>query len=333
MAEFLVDVGRAIGTLLGIIRETVRRGTHWARLLIRVAVGIVLLWPVLVIGAALSIPDRFYSTATAIVALLPLVAVLSFLFACTDPLIWAAIAALPQGRRTIVPLAAIVGTELALGVYFSVVPVWRDRALVPLLVLTALALVFLRLGGIKNRLVAGILFLLILVITAIFLLGGRNKLALPHLDEWLPAQKGAGGSLRKELANTIQALVGRAPYAGHNPSAVSISRHRYEHRENDHEHDHLQFFDVVLTGDKGDSGVGEFCKEGDIVPPADWIEWRKYWVSFEPNRHFGILYTGFSESYGPFGANLPPPDDERFRYKPRSWCLQGVGTLRYERVR
>jgi len=126
-------------------------------------------------------------------------------------------------------------------------------------------------------------------------------------------------------------------YPDYNPSAVSISRHRYERTENNHERDlDLPLFDVVLMGDLGESRVGEFCKEGDIIPPANWVEWRRYWVSYEPDRHFGILYAGFSESYGIFTANLPPSTDPRFNDKPRDWCLQGGplgATLRYERLR
>lgn len=124
---------------------------------------------------------------------------------------------------------------------------------------------------------------------------------------------------------------GNASSLGYNPDPLAISRHLYEEDArgiNNHESQNdIDHFDLVLAGD------GEFGKEGHVRPPSSWNDWKKYWVSDEPDRHVGFLYSGSQYSIGPFGANLPDPNDPRFSYKPREWMVQGKGTLRYERVR
>lgn len=139
------------------------RGGIWARL----AIVIIALWPVLITFAAFI----GWSFLTAIVALLPLAAIVFGLIALIDPLVIAVIGTVwPKFLKT---SALIIGTELAIGVYFSAVPVENERGLIPLALLLLLAIIFLVLGQ-KMKIIASILIILFLSLTLIFIFG-RDK--------------------------------------------------------------------------------------------------------------------------------------------------------------
>ena len=71
-------------------------------------------------------------------------------------------------------IAAIIGVELVLGAYFAATPLSSDRGLVPLLVVIITALVLLSLAK-KLAFVRGILWIALIILTAIFILGGREE--------------------------------------------------------------------------------------------------------------------------------------------------------------
>jgi hypothetical protein len=126
-------------------------------------------------------------------------------------------------------------------------------------------------------------------------------------------------------------FTGDDPYPNYKSDPLAVSPDVWEVDKTTPNYNHandcsLRYFDVVMKGD------GEFGKEGHISRPTCWNHWKKYWVSKEPNRHVGFLFSGDRNPIGPIGANLPPQSDIRFDYKVNEWMVQGVGTLRYERI-
>lgn len=145
-------------------------GNYWVRL------GIFLLaaWPVIMAIAAFT-P---YPAFKAIVAMLPLLAIVFVFFAVVDPLIWGIVVAHPIGRRILKWIALIIGVELTMGAYYAAVPVHTDRGLIPLVLLFALAGFFLAISAPAGKIKRVVLSLIVasgIVLTFIFFLGGREK--------------------------------------------------------------------------------------------------------------------------------------------------------------
>lgn len=143
-------------------------GNFWARVAIALIVG----WfVVLVISALIPLPAWP-------LAILPLFAAVALLFAL--PTAIAVAAAIPQTRGVLRWLATLLAIQLTVGLYFAGVPVSADRGLVPVLVIAAAALALFALGAGRSPVSANwlmsILMLTIVVLTAIFFAGGRQKL-------------------------------------------------------------------------------------------------------------------------------------------------------------
>ncbi len=157
---------RAIWAIIAAIWNT---GNRWARW----AIAIIVLWPFLLVVIALAgIP-----LLTSLLALLPIVSVLLLLLAFLDPLLVAALGTFHKGRIVLRWIATIIGMELVTGVYFSMVPVWNDPGLVPLLILVIIAILFLSLGiqGKLTKKTVAILAIIVVILTAIFVFGGRDS--------------------------------------------------------------------------------------------------------------------------------------------------------------
>ncbi len=137
--------------------------------LARITILILLIWPIAMILTSLFAPQA----VIALVTLLPLIGLVFVVVLNFNPLIFGAIAATPHGRTALSKLALVVGAELALGAFFSILPVANDRALLPLLLLVAIAAAFLAIGGAKKWIV-WILVLATISISAIIFLGGRS---------------------------------------------------------------------------------------------------------------------------------------------------------------
>jgi hypothetical protein len=237
--------------LLEVAHSLWETGSFWAR----VAIAIVILWPFDVILAALLSPPRVVIVAVPLVALIPLLSVLFGIIAAFNPLVIAALGAIPAGRRVLGSIAAIVGTELAVGVYFSLVPVWRDRALVPVVVLASAAILFLSLAK-KGSVVVRILIFLLLFFTLVFFLGGRRAAI-----SWL---EGVTEGLRPP---NNSAVVGPGPqptveqYAGYGAARCS--------------QDEPQDF----SQDQGDKVVIALqlgCYRGPITAPVNWSTFQVF---------------------------------------------------------
>ncbi len=115
--------------------------------------------------------------ATAIVAMIPLVAGILMATAFMDPLVFALIGAFNFGRKAMKLIAAIIAAELVIGIYFSVVPVWNDKELIPVIVLIAVSIFFLVIGtrGKIQKTAVSAMTLVAIILTAIFFLGGREE--------------------------------------------------------------------------------------------------------------------------------------------------------------
>jgi hypothetical protein len=163
----------------------------------RAAILLIVLWPVLVgVVALMGSP-----TITSIVALMPIAAIAFSIVAALDPIVIAVVAAFKKGRTVLTWIATIIAAELVLGVYFSIVPVWNDRGLVPVVVLVAVAIFFLAVGtkGKIQKTAISAMTLIIIILTIIFFLGGRDK-AAGKLEPKPPAEKIAGAPTATEVA-------------------------------------------------------------------------------------------------------------------------------------
>jgi len=150
-----------------------KTGNRWCRWAIAVSV----FWPIVLVAVALTGLPLLIS----LLALLPVLAIMLSLLAAIDPLVVAIVGAFGTGRTVLRTIATVIGTELVIGVYFSIIPVWNDRGLIPVLILVMVAIGFLSIG-IKGKVVKttiSILAVIAVVITAIFVLGGREKLKAP----------------------------------------------------------------------------------------------------------------------------------------------------------
>ncbi len=145
-----------------------RTGNQWAR----IGIGLVTLWPVAL--ALVSLTGS--TTLISLLALVPVGAVLFLFLAAIDPLVVAAAASIGPARRALRWGATIVGSEVMVGVYFSLVPIANDPGLAPLLLAAAAALLFLALGvrGPTVSWLMALLVVLILGLTAILVAGGRD---------------------------------------------------------------------------------------------------------------------------------------------------------------
>ncbi len=146
-------------------------GSFWARLAIVLIAG----WPFAITLVAFV----GWPALTATVALVPLLAIAFWLFALFDPMVIAAIGIVwPRFLKT---MALVVGTELAFGVYFTIVPVTNDRALIPLALLLLLAIAFLAMSGSVKRVMSALVIAFV-VLTAVFALGGRDEAKEKYKD-------------------------------------------------------------------------------------------------------------------------------------------------------
>lgn len=110
------------------------------------------------------------------------------------------------GRAALQYLMTTIGTLICVGLYFAIVPTHRDPGLVLILILAALAIAAFGFGFRENRVVRNtisVLTLGIVVITAIFLLGGRQN-AVANGQGLIQAVRGAGGGRQTPQPPVVQ---------------------------------------------------------------------------------------------------------------------------------
>jgi len=143
-----------------------------ANFALRIALLITVLWPFSVIAAAVVLSPTTAQTIVPIVDLIPLAAV--FFVVIGAPFGLMVLLRNPAAKKGLTWFAGLIGVELLIGVYFSTIPVSKDIGLVPLLILAAFAMLFLRIGGLAGSLTKVLAFLII-GITIIFIFGGRKR--------------------------------------------------------------------------------------------------------------------------------------------------------------
>lgn len=139
--------------------------------LLRIAVLLICLWPFVLIDVALLIEPM-----VVFLAILPVFG--SILLLAEYPMVIAVVSAFDGGRRGLRWIATIIGAELVIGFYLSVVSVSNDPMLVPLLIISLAAILFFAIGaqGDFSRKAVRFFIAVFLILTAIFLLGGTARI-------------------------------------------------------------------------------------------------------------------------------------------------------------
>ncbi|MCR4322940.1 MAG: hypothetical protein NUV61_02535 [Candidatus Azambacteria bacterium] len=140
-------------------------GNFWGRIFI---ISLIC-WP-LVLAAVATAGGG--TTITSLLALVPFFTLV--LGIAIYPAIDAVMLVLDGGRNILKWIAAIIGVELVIGAYFSAMPLSSDGGLVPLLVLVIAALILVSLSQ-KLTKIKYLLWIALLVLTIIFIAGGREK--------------------------------------------------------------------------------------------------------------------------------------------------------------
>lgn len=138
------------------------RGTFYGRCL----VGFTFLWP-----AVLALVAAGVTVLTPLLGLLPVLAVLAYFLFSTSPLWIAVISTVQEGRLGLRALSTLLGVELAIGVYFSLVPIRSAPEWLPLLFLAAFAFLFLALGGYRGWVRSALIVLIVLLSLAFYWAG------------------------------------------------------------------------------------------------------------------------------------------------------------------
>lgn len=171
-------------------------GNHWARW----AIAIFILWPIVVVLAAL-LPSAAARIIVPIIALLPVIAIAFLLIAVIDPLVIGAIAVFQGGRRALRFVGAVIGVELAFGLYLAILPVGNWRGLVPILLLTAIALPLLHLvPGVWGRWMRR--FAIIVLVFVTFLSFFPN-IAPALAERWWARETEVGQTIRTKGVGVI----------------------------------------------------------------------------------------------------------------------------------
>jgi hypothetical protein len=137
---------------------------------LRIALFIVVLWPLSALAAAMMLTGSKAQTIVPIVDMIPVAAILFVILGAPFGLI--VLLRHPLARKGFLFLVGLIGIELAVGFYLSVVPVSSDRGLVPLLMLGTMALFFLSVAKLA-RFLRFLVTLALIIITIIFVDGGR----------------------------------------------------------------------------------------------------------------------------------------------------------------
>jgi hypothetical protein len=138
----------------------VRVGTTAGRL-IKLALGLALVWPLAIIGFG-TFPHEIARILVPIETLAPFVCLIAAIFAMNPFRLALGTAAIltPPARKFLFKLSSIIGIELVLGIYFTVVPVSNNLSYLPLLVLLLVSFLFLH--G-KMRTAAIVIFVILTI--------------------------------------------------------------------------------------------------------------------------------------------------------------------------
>lgn len=182
-------------------------GNFWARW----AMAIFLIWPILIVLAVL-FPVAVAHVVVPIVALLPVAAIAFLLIAVIDPLAIGIIAVFQSGRRALRFVGAVMGIELAFGLYLALIPVGNRRGLVPVMLLAVVALPLLSLvPGSWGRWLRGFAVLVLLFVTILFFF---PNIAPAIAKRWRAQEEWVGKDIRHRGIGAILPDLGGGAEAG-----------------------------------------------------------------------------------------------------------------------
>lgn len=122
--------------LLRVVKIIWTKGNKW----IRIALAVVLLYPVILIG--LTTMGLTPSTISWMAFMLALIGMSGIAFVWIDPMLIALIAAFDSGRVALRALSTVVAVELFMAFYLGVLPVGSNRVFIPLMGLALLMILF-----------------------------------------------------------------------------------------------------------------------------------------------------------------------------------------------
>lgn len=274
-----------------------------ANAILRVALITAVLWPIFAIFTALRLTPYNAQTVTPLVTLSPLVPM--FLFLLGAPFKYAlTIAKDPDAKVGFRWVAAFIGVELAIGVYFAVIPVSDDPGLTPLLILAASAIFFLRVAQ-TARWLRWVLALFLVGVTFIFILGGRKRFEGQFENTLSPPQTaGQSNAIASSAsANNTREVIREAICPGATPI------------------DYSQFTGTLFTVD-----LRPDCFSGFIdLPNAWWRGWHTTFVSSPADSWISFWFKGYRRPDGPF----PAGNRTQFPHHPMVLRVEGRGQVRF----
>lgn len=164
---------------------------HTGNFLGRIFIVFLVGWPILLAYFAAFGGGTAFTGALAIIPFITATLAISVF-----PVIDAIALANGKGRKIFKWIMAIVGIELVIGIYVSVVPLSNDAGLVPVLVATFAALLTIYLSG-KLKRIRTLLWIFLIVLTIIFIKGGREKISSTANAQ----QTGAPAQTQYEMQN------------------------------------------------------------------------------------------------------------------------------------
>ena len=174
--------GLTLAELWEIFQDIWATGNRWARWAIAIIVG----WPILLLVYALWNPPIWSGS---LMALIPVIALFILIMTRLDPMVLAVLATFKSGRTVLKIISTVVGVELFIGVYCTLVKIGNDPELAMLLILFLVTYIFLAMGVKGNKFVGfakSVCVLGIIILTAIFIFGGRKEV------KKMAARKGEG---------------------------------------------------------------------------------------------------------------------------------------------
>jgi hypothetical protein len=168
-----------------------------ASLIIRFAIVIAFLWPIFALVTAMVLAPMMAQTIVPLVEIAPVLLAIVLLIIGT-PSIIAILLDEPIARKGFLYFVAFIGVELTIGIYIALVPISNDAGLVPLLIITGLAIFFLQTARFAKPL-RNLLIVVLIGITITFAAGGRTKLeaaftpkqSVVIIDNYPPASRGS----------------------------------------------------------------------------------------------------------------------------------------------
>ncbi|MBI1755039.1 hypothetical protein HYR65_02020, partial [Candidatus Azambacteria bacterium] len=172
-----------LNELWRIIQDIWATGNRWARWAISVIVG----WPIALLAYALLNPSI---GAASLMALIPVIALFMLVMTRVDPMVLAVLSAFKAGRTALKTISTVVGIELVIGVYCTLVRIGNDPELAMLLILFLVTYIFLAMGIKGNGLIWFAKFVCVMgmiALTAVFIFGGREKIGAEKANRYSAA--------------------------------------------------------------------------------------------------------------------------------------------------